>query len=313
MPEELKSEILREIGAIARCAQTLNDHAFRKSGLQRGQFVFITRICENRGVSLVNLSRILQVDKTTTTKAVQKLIEQGFVEKRADQNDKRMWNLYPTDQALALYPDILAKENTSIEVCCRGLDEGERETALRLLGIMRRNFTEICAEIWPEGAGTVRVCEYRARYHDELVQMIGNIQREEFHIPITIDGQPDLQNIESFYQEQGNFWVALCEGHVVGSIGVRRLDGTNAALRKMFVDARYRGKEKGVSAKLLRQLLRWARQQGIGIVYLGTTSRFLAAHRFYEKNGFQQIGKEDLPADFPVMDVDNTFYRYELQ
>jgi hypothetical protein len=35
-----------------------------------------------------------------------------------------------------------------------------------------------------------------------------------------------------------------------------------------------------------------------------------AAHRFYEKNGFKQISKQDLPDDFPLMPVDNVFYKF---
>ena len=48
--------------------------------------------------------------------------------------------------------------------------------------------------------------------------------------------------------------------------------------------------------------------KGIREIYLGTTPKFLAAHRFYEKNGFAEIGKESLPEAFPIMSVDTKFY-----
>jgi hypothetical protein len=44
-------------------------------------------------------------------------------------------------------------------------------------------------------------------------------------------------------------------------------------------------------------------------VFLGTTEKFLAAHRFYERNGFQQIPATELPPAFPKMAVDTRFYR----
>jgi hypothetical protein len=47
-------------------------------------------------------------------------------------------------------------------------------------------------------------------------------------------------------------------------------------------------------------------------IFLGTTAKFLAAHRFYEKNGFHEIGRDELPAAFPVMTVDTKFYRRSL-
>lgn len=37
---------------------------------------------------------------------------------------------------------------------------------------------------------------------------------------------------------------------------------------------------------------------------LGTTGKFVVAHRFYEKHGFCEIPKHDLPSSFPPMAVD---------
>ncbi|HVN38503.1 MAG TPA: GNAT family N-acetyltransferase, partial [Myxococcota bacterium] len=42
------------------------------------------------------------------------------------------------------------------------------------------------------------------------------------------------------------------------------------------------------------------------------TSKFLAAHRFYAKNGFREIAKSDLPPSFPVMAVDDRFFHRRL-
>ncbi|MGO7422080.1 GNAT family N-acetyltransferase, partial [Rhizobium ruizarguesonis] len=46
--------------------------------------------------------------------------------------------------------------------------------------------------------------------------------------------------------------------------------------------------------------------------FLGTTDKFVAAHRFYEKNGFTEIAKSALPRTFPLMAVDSKFYRYKV-
>ena len=43
-------------------------------------------------------------------------------------------------------------------------------------------------------------------------------------------------------------------------------------------------------------------------LYLGTTERLVAAHRFYEKNGFVQVAPESLPKAFPRMSLDTRFY-----
>ena len=80
----------------------------------------------------------------------------------------------------------------------------------------------------------------------------------------------------------------------------------------MFVGKHYRGKEFGVGQKLLNILIDWARQKGFTEIFLGTTEKFVRAQRFYEKNGFKEIEKHELPETFPVMEVDIKFYRFSI-
>jgi DNA-binding MarR family transcriptional regulator len=130
--ENLKDGHLREIGALARIIHSINEVKFRGIGLQRGQFIFLTRVCERPGVNLAELSALLAVDKTTTTKAVQKLMAAGLVDRERDAADKRMWRLVPTAKGLAVYPRILA-------VCLAGFGREERAAALAMLRRMRGN------------------------------------------------------------------------------------------------------------------------------------------------------------------------------
>ena len=147
----------------------------------------------------------------------------------------------------------------------------------------------------------------------EVGALIVGIQREEFKIPITLEDQPDLQDIPAFYQQgAGNFWVALSESRVVGTVALLDLGSHQGALRKMFVHPDYRGPTHGVSARLLDTLLEGSRAHEVREIYLGTTEKFLAAHRFYERNGFQQIPASELPLRFPKMAVDTRFYRLAL-
>lgn len=155
--------------------------------------------------------------------------------------------------------------------------------------------------------------EYSDRYKDEVISLILSIQREEFNIPILKEDQPDLGDIPNFYQSgSGNFWVALCDNQIVGTISLLDIGNNQVALRKMFVKAAYRGIVYNTAKILLLESISWAMQTGITEIYLGTTERFLAAHRFYEKNGFEHISIEELPGNFPIMKVDTRFYKYVL-
>ena len=99
---------------------------------------------------------------------------------------------------------------------------------------------------------------------------------------------------------------------MVGTLALLDIGNERAALRKMFVTATHRGAEHGVARRLLETLLTWCQSRGDGEVYLGTTAKFLAAHRFYEKNGFREIAQAELPSSFPIMLVDTKFYSRAL-
>lgn len=159
----------------------------------------------------------------------------------------------------------------------------------------------------------ISITEYRPEYQGEVIDMILVIQQKEYGISITAEDQPDLKNVYEFYQQDGgNFWIALSDGVVAGTIALKNIGNNCGALRKMFVKSEFRGADKGVASGLLSVLERWSPGNGYRDVYLGTTPFFKAAHSFYRKNGFIEILKEELPESFPVMNVDTIFFHKEL-
>ncbi|MDX1810107.1 MAG: GNAT family N-acetyltransferase [Sulfurospirillaceae bacterium] len=156
---------------------------------------------------------------------------------------------------------------------------------------------------------TVIVTPFTADLRDKLISMIVNIQQNEFNLPISAEDQPDLFDIENFYQQgNGNFWIALHNDEVVGSIALIDIGNQEAALRKMFVHKDYRGKETGTAHKLIDSLLAWSKERSVQNIYLGTTKKMHAAQRFYTNKGFVEIERSQLPDSFPVMEVDSKFY-----
>ena len=158
-------------------------------------------------------------------------------------------------------------------------------------------------------ATAISIAPFVPADRDGVAQLIVGIQRGEFGIAITYDDQPDLKDIPGFYQTgDGNFWVARSGAAIVGTISLKDIGNAQVALRKMFVDAAHRGRAHGVAQALLDTSIAWARERGVRDIFLGTTAKFLAAHRFYEKNGFTEIDPDTLPAGFPRMAVDTKFY-----
>lgn len=147
-----------------------------------------------------------------------------------------------------------------------------------------------------------------------ILDLILGIQRDEYGIAITAADQPDLTDIAGFYLPgAGCFWVGEEDGRIIGTIALKDIGQSQAALRKMFVASSHRGRAAGVAQALLDHLLDAATDRGLAQIYLGTTARFLAAHRFYEKNGFTLVDAHELPPAFPRMAVDTRFYEKSIE
>jgi GNAT superfamily N-acetyltransferase len=155
----------------------------------------------------------------------------------------------------------------------------------------------------------VRIETYSKKHQHAVGQLIISIQRDEFEVPITLEDQPDLKNIETFYQTaNGNFWVALLNDNVIGTIALIDIGNQQVALRKMFVSKLFRGKPHNTGQLLMDEAFRWMVSKNVKEVILGTLDKFIAAQRFYRRNGFFEIAKENLPPNFPRMTLDNMFF-----
>lgn len=146
-----------------------------------------------------------------------------------------------------------------------------------------------------------------------VIDLVLPIQQIEFGVPVKAADQPDLLDIPEYYfKGNGHFWVAYWNDQLVGSMGLLDYGGGGFALRKMFVAKAFRGAEYTVAAQLWSTGLQWAGQHQGREIVLGTVDQLKAAHRFYEKQGFEMIEKAALPPDFPRMEVDTIFYRFTL-
>ncbi len=161
----------------------------------------------------------------------------------------------------------------------------------------------------------IEIKEYQPKFQKGITDLITYIQQIEFGVPVKLEDQPDLLDIANFYQKQnGNFWCAVTEeDEVVGTIALIDVDESFGTIRKMFVKAEYKGKDKGIAALLFQNLEKEAIQNQMTALYLGTFNKLKASHRFYEKNGFEPISADFLPKQFPRMRVDDTFYMKALK
>lgn len=150
-------------------------------------------------------------------------------------------------------------------------------------------------------------------YQQQILALVLPIQQIEFNVPVTLEGQPDLLDVNKYYhQTGGGFWGAELDGELIGTIALISIGHRSGAIRKMFVKKECRGSQQGVARRLLETLITYCIEQGLIDLYLGTVDILKAAHRFYEKNGFIRVKSEEMPAYFPRMMGENVYYHLSL-
>jgi len=100
----------------------------------------------------------------------------------------------------------------------------------------------------------------------------------------------DLNDINGYYfAKGGTFFVGLADGRVVGTAGVRKLDGSRCEIRRIYLKKDFRGKGNG--KKLFLAALDFAEKNCSGAV-LKTDSTLEKAIGMYLKQGFTFLKEE---------------------
>ncbi len=157
----------------------------------------------------------------------------------------------------------------------------------------------------------LKIETYSGRFDDEIISLILSVQNDEAKIGLTLQEQPDLLDIHRSYQQLGGeFWIALSDGKVIGTIGLMLKKNHCAVLKKFFVEKAFRSQKVGFS--LYNELLKYAISKDVHHIILDTPAVAHTSHRFYEKAGFYRISTAELPVPYTYPDRDSILYLLNL-
>ena len=86
-----QSNFLIHLSILFRNTQKYFDKVLAQYDIGSGQLIFLFSIYEHEGITMQEVTQIGELDKGTTTKSIQKLIEQGYIQSRIDENDHRVY------------------------------------------------------------------------------------------------------------------------------------------------------------------------------------------------------------------------------
>ena len=131
------SQIIRDITELTRCGSQYRLDQLSPMGLKACHASYLTEICDCPGISQDGLAKRICINKSNVARQAAVLEEEGFITRTPSPADKRVMELYPTQKALDLLPQIQSILVCWEECITRDLTEEEKEQISVLLARMK--------------------------------------------------------------------------------------------------------------------------------------------------------------------------------
>lgn len=133
----------RWISFIYRYNQIFMDQQLKTYCIGSGQFIYLLILYCQDGITPQRLASILNIDKGTTTVALKKLLDEGYIRRETDQNDKRSYKVYLTSKARKIQESFKGILSLWTELLTAGFTDAERIQASSYLQRMNDNAVNI--------------------------------------------------------------------------------------------------------------------------------------------------------------------------
>ena len=137
---DLNRSFLYLLGDVSRLLRSHFDQRARELGLTtRSQWRVLAHLGPNQGINQSALADILEIENMTLARHIDRLEEAGWVERRRDPDDRRVWRLFLSETALPMFDNMQELIAETEEHVLAGFSEQERQQMLGRLEIMKSN------------------------------------------------------------------------------------------------------------------------------------------------------------------------------
>lgn len=132
-------EIAFNLMDVARMLRTYADQRGRQLGISRAQWTVLVRLQRSEGLKQSELAEILDLQPISLTRLLDRLAENGLIERRPDPNDRRANRLYLMPAARPLLEQLAGLAQEMMTTVLQGLDRPSQERLLRDLVVIKDN------------------------------------------------------------------------------------------------------------------------------------------------------------------------------
>ncbi|HTZ03376.1 MAG TPA: MarR family transcriptional regulator [Xanthobacteraceae bacterium] len=139
LPRSLNREFAFSLNDVARMLRTYADQKASQFGITRAQWVVLVRLDRFEGLKQSELADMLDLQPITLTRLLDRLCDNGLIERRSDPNDRRAKRLYLTAQARPLLERLGVLGEELMTTALAGVDRDAIERMVAQLAIAKEN------------------------------------------------------------------------------------------------------------------------------------------------------------------------------
>ena len=143
MSAEFERDMFILLHDVARLTRVEADRRARRMGMTRAQWGIIRRLASQPGRSQKELADLLEVEPITVVRMVDRLEAAGMVERRADEQDRRIWRLHLLPAAMKVLKDINHELEALADFIVSGVTPKQHEVMVNALLRMKANVQSI--------------------------------------------------------------------------------------------------------------------------------------------------------------------------
>ncbi|HHT50203.1 MAG TPA: winged helix-turn-helix transcriptional regulator [Eubacteriaceae bacterium] len=140
---EYNEHIGKYISYLYRIGQCFINKRLEPYNIGSGQFPYLMVLFNKDGISQESINEIVRMDKATTVRAIKKLVAEGYVHRKRDLLDRRSYKIFLTDRGLSMKPIIFNILREWNSILLKNMDDQEKIFALKLLGKMAENISQL--------------------------------------------------------------------------------------------------------------------------------------------------------------------------
>ena len=145
---------------VARLLRTEFDRRVRRLGITRAQWLVLTRLHRRPGASHSELAEMMEVEKATAGRMIDRLVANGWVERRTPRDDRRVKRVYLTPEAERVHKRIWRVAEDTVNAALANLSRPESKQLMALLQRVKKTLLSADED---EGEGVRRVLSASAR------------------------------------------------------------------------------------------------------------------------------------------------------